>query len=120
MCTLTPRGMGRGEGERSHVPPPIIYPIPRAPSPPPLPANSLPTPYPSLYNTAPAGQTSSKIRHLDDMPLSNEWIQQFYTNVSDHKVECKILISTEYECGMIQDLTHLVERERERSLLTIK
>ena len=51
----------------------------------------------------------AKIRRLDDGQLPREWTQQLYSTDGAHRVECKFSNSRDYECGIMQDPTHLVD-----------
>jgi hypothetical protein len=51
----------------------------------------------------------SKIRRLDDGQLPSEWMQQLYSTDGAHRVDCKFSNSRDHECGIMQDLTHLVD-----------
>ena len=51
----------------------------------------------------------AKIRRLDGSQLPDEWTQPLYSSAGEHTVECKFSNSREHECGIMQDLTHLVD-----------
>ena len=52
---------------------------------------------------------NSKIRRLEDAPLSSEWTHELHSTDSGHTVACKFSVSAVHECGIMHEPTHLVE-----------
>ena len=54
---------------------------------------------------------NSKIRRINSTPEPREWMQKFYSIDKTHDVECRFSISSDLECGIMQEPTHLVAIE---------
>jgi hypothetical protein len=55
-----------------------------------------------------AAGKNSKIRRIKCTPEPREWMQKFYSLDQTHNVECRLSISSNLECGIMQEPTHLV------------